>query len=303
MFAQYFGHYLLNHGLVSVSDLERAMLAAKETRVKLGVLAIDNGLMNSEQVEEVHQAQTRMDKRFGEIAEELGYLTSAQIDELLSMQQTAHLALGQAMVELELMNYDTFANALHDYKAAHRLTDEQFKKITHGDIEVLLETVLLKDELADNAAWSNYIQLFAKNCVRFLSGDIRLEHHQSGGNEANEWFIYQPMLNTASNVARRTALAGTKAAFLELASDFAQEKVTDIEMMEAAVGEFLNLHNGIYLVNASNSGVELDLKPQTFARGLTAEEAGFHSTDKAVIRIVSPRYEVDLIIENLADLN
>lgn len=302
MFAQYFGHYLLNHGLVSISELEKAMLAATETRVKLGVLAIDNGLLSSEQVEEIHQAQTRMDKRFGEIAVEMGYLTAQQIEELLTKQQTAHLTLGQALVDLDILAYDTFASALNQYKTTFQLSDEQFKQITHGDIDLLLNTVLLKDELGDNEAWSSYIHLFAKNCIRFLDGNIRLDHDKSGSSATYEWLIYQPILSSNNAIARRTALAGTKAAFLEIASNFAQEKVTDVELMEAAVGEFLNLHNGIYLVNTSNRGIELDLKPQTFARSLTAEEAGFHKSDKAVIRIVSAKYEFDLIIENLADL-
>jgi len=34
------------------------------------------------------------------------------------------------------------------------------------------------------------------------------------------------------------------------------------EMVEASVGEFLNLHNGIFLVNMSNEGIELEMTPQ-----------------------------------------
>src|SRR5690606_25723594 len=113
---------------------------------KLGVLAIDRGLMSPDQVEETHQAQTRMDNRFGEVAVKMGYLTALQTDELLTLQQSAHLALGQALVDLNILTYDTFAAALNQYKATFSLTDDQFDRITHGDIDTLLKAVLLKDE-------------------------------------------------------------------------------------------------------------------------------------------------------------
>ena len=297
MFAQYFGNFLLNSGLVSASDLERAMDAQKQIRVKLGVLAINRGYMTPEQVEEVHQAQTRMDKRFGEIAVELGYITEERINELLSSQQTAHLALGQSLIDLGLMNYDSFGNALADYKKAHSLSDEQFELITHGDIDVLLSTTLFKDKLANDSAWAKYINLFAKNSIRFIDGDIRMEDISDSNAGTYEWLVEQPIRNSERSVARKTILAGSEASFLELASRFAQEKVYDVEMMQAAVGEFLNLHNGIFLVNESNNGLELDLDPQTFRKG-SASVGG----KKVVVRITATHFSFDLILEDLSEL-
>ena len=41
------------------------------------------------------------------------------------------------------------------------------------------------------------------------------------------------------------------------------------ELAEDAVSEFLNLHNGIYLVNMSNWGTELTMNPQEVLENAT----------------------------------
>ena len=42
-------------------------------------------------------------------------------------------------------------------------------------------------------------------------------------------------------------------------------------MAEASVGEFLNLHNGIFLVNISNQGIELKMTPQEVYRTIKVD--------------------------------
>ena len=65
MFTQFFGNYLLNHGLVTSQQLSRALTDQKNTRAKLGVLAINAGYMTPEQVDAVHTEQQRVDMRMG----------------------------------------------------------------------------------------------------------------------------------------------------------------------------------------------------------------------------------------------
>ena len=61
MFAQFFGGYLLNKGLVSSQDLTTAIEDKKNTRMRLGVLAINAGLMTAQQVEHVNITQQSVD--------------------------------------------------------------------------------------------------------------------------------------------------------------------------------------------------------------------------------------------------
>ncbi len=299
MFAQYFGQFLFNQGLIKSSELERALVAQKSTRVKLGVLAINRGMMNAEQVEAVHQAQTRMDKRFGEIAVELGFIREELITELLTAQPSAHLALGQALIDNEVMSYEAFSTALFQYKQENSLSDEQFQAIVDGDIVALLESELLKAGISGDSILVDYISLLAKNLIRFIDTDIRMEIISDHA-QAFDWVAEQTIQSENYVVERTTAIAGTEADILRLASIYAQENVNSPgEMMEAAVGEFLNLHNGIYLVNRSNQGSELNMLPQSMKQG---SQFTVNSPIKALIRVIGPDFSFYLIITNLSEL-
>ena len=74
MFSQFFGAYLLNEGKVTKEQLAKALDEKKNTRMRLGVLAINDGLMTAEQVEHVNLTQQTVDKLFGDLAVDLGYL-------------------------------------------------------------------------------------------------------------------------------------------------------------------------------------------------------------------------------------
>jgi len=48
MFSQYFGHYLINNGLIKPEQLADALDYQRSVHLKLGVIAINAGLMSSE---------------------------------------------------------------------------------------------------------------------------------------------------------------------------------------------------------------------------------------------------------------
>jgi hypothetical protein len=300
MFAQYFGQYLLNHNYVTKAELERAMIAQKGTRVKLGVLAINQGYVTPEQVETVQQMQMKIDKRFGEIAIELGFLSEGIVATLLSVQSSGHLALGQTLIDHGVMSYEVFAELLKQYKAQNSLSDAQFERIADGSIEALLEAVLLKEDLEERDALTDYISLFAKNMIRFIDGDIRLEIGSSNEFYEYDWVAQQPLVSKNRAISRITAIGGSKASFLQLASKYAQEQIDEAgEMMEDSVGEFLNLHNGIYLLNRSNNGTELSMSPQTVFDG---KEFAPYPPIQTVIRVMGAKLQFDLLLSELNDL-
>ncbi|TBL81568.1 hypothetical protein [Paenibacillus thalictri] len=300
MFALYFGQFLLNRGLISASALEQAISVQKQTRVRLGVMAINHGFLTAAQVEEIHLQQTKIDKKFGEIAVMLGYLNNELVDAILSTQQNAHLALGQALIDQGLISYEAFADALHQYKLEYSLSDEQFESIINGSIETLLEVVLFKDSSDYGQAISDYIRLFAKNIIRFVDSGIRLELGSPDDAAEFAWKAEQKLKNAALPAAGMTAIGGSEVSFLKLASLYAQEPVEQPgEMMEASVGELLNLHNGIYLVNLSVRDVELEMEPQSVTRG-----GGFSGElpATAAVRVIGDHWSVTLMVSDLAAL-
>lgn len=265
MFSQYFGHYLLNKNLLSPKQLERALELQKTTHVKLGVLSVNAGYMNAAQVEETHQKQMQLDKRFGEIAIELGYLTEEQLETLLSSQKYSHLLLGQVLIDEGMMTLEEFSSALQSYKDEHGLSDEQFDAIQEGDIDVLIQTLLSLDTNENIQMYKEYISLFSKNMIRFIDDQIRIEIDPSTESVTNDWLIYQEIYGEKQLF---TAILADDESLIELAKKYSQEEITEPdELAQASLSEFLNLHNGIFLVNMSNRGTELEMKPQKIIQG------------------------------------
>ncbi|TYP72389.1 hypothetical protein [Paenibacillus methanolicus] len=264
MFTQYFGHYLLNRNLVSLPQLHEALDQLQSTRVKLGVLSVNAGYMSAAQADDINQLQATMDKRFGEIAIDKGLLTEEQLGELLSAQKESHLVLGQALIDQGTLTLEQFQEALEQYKRENYLSDEQFEAIKNGDIDVLVSTLLKLDQTKDNEWYQQYLSLLAKNMIRFIDGQLFMEVNAIPRDYHCDWLVLQRISGQAKLT---TGFSMNEQAFLRLASAYAEENIAaPDEMAEASVGEFLNLHNGLFLVTMSNHGVELELSPQEISR-------------------------------------
>lgn len=259
MFSQYFGHYLLNRELITKVQLADVLEFQQSVHVKFGVIAVDKGYMTPLQVVEVHEKQKQMDKRFGEIAIELGYLTNEQVEFLVSAQKQNHLFLAQALVDREYMTIEQFGAALNDFKKENSLSDDQFKAIKNGSIESLVENILDEKDSEKKITYGKYLSLFVKNMIRFIDDQVYLEI-ADGDAQQGKWLVHQEILG---EFPLFTAISANEEVLLDIASIFAEETLTEVdELAKAAVSEFLNLHNGIYLVNMSNWGIELNMKPQ-----------------------------------------
>ncbi|HYK74409.1 MAG TPA: hypothetical protein VEV44_15040 [Pseudoneobacillus sp.] len=260
MFSQYFGQYLLNRELITREQLSDALEFQQSVHVKFGVIAVDEGFMTPLQVEAVHEKQKQVDKRFGEIAVELGYLTDKQVESLVSNQKQNHLYLAQALVDREYMTIEQFGAALNDYKKEYSLSDDQFESIKSGNIEALVDNILDSLDPLKKATYGKYLSLFTKNMIRFIDNQIYLEVVGDERTQQENWLVHQEILGEQPLF---TAISVNEEVFLHIASKYAEEELTEIdELAKASVSEFLNLHNGIYLVNMSNWGIELNMKPQ-----------------------------------------
>ena len=263
MFAQFFGSYLLNNGLVSAEQIATAFEEKKNTRMKLGVLAINAGLMTAEQVEAVHTAQASADKRFGDIAVEMGFLTNDDVEELLAKQPGDYLVFGQALVNIGALSGAQLEKALNDYKNNHSLSDSDISNDQSAKLSRLVND-FYNFETADNArAYTTYLTLLFKNIIRFIGDDFTpLEASVVRDYDAN----YMVVQSVEGGLSCKTGIEAEKYQYLKFAIRFASEEITQLdEYAHAVVGEFLNLNNGLFTVNLSNDfGVELNIDPQSY---------------------------------------
>ena len=274
MFTQLFGHYLLNKGVVTAQQLQAALEAMANTRVRMGALAIDAGIMTAEQVDAVHAEQRHVDKRFGNIAVDMGYITSDQVCELLAKQQTANIVLGQALIDNGSITNAQFQEALNDYKSSSVFddSDDSDERLAKD-----LTAIFALNEFEDSKFYIDYLLLLVRNVVRFIGDDFAFSGCKKVGAATYNCLCAQDITGAVSGY---TAIGCDEKPFTSIASRYAVdsgEEADDAEefglfsevdeFVEACVGEFLNLQNGLYAVNVSNAtNTELDLTPQISAR-------------------------------------
>lgn len=261
MFTQFFGNYLLNQKLVTSEQLTEALELQKTTRLKIGVLAINAGYMTAEQINRVHEKQAMVDKRLGDLAVEMGYLTPEQLDELLHTQKTGHLLLGQALVDKGYMTNAQFEAALKDYKTRNSITDADFTDNQNDKISSVIKNFYHFGSFKNADVFTDYVSLFFKNVIRFIGDDFTPLDAKMTNELKSGWFSGQTV---KGQFGAFTAISGGEEAYIGFASRFANENLTTVdEMTTASVGEFLNLHNGLFTVNVSNDmGVNLEITPQ-----------------------------------------
>lgn len=291
MFAQFFGAFLLNNRLVSPEALAQAIDDKKNTRMRLGVLAINAGLMTSEQVEHVNVAQQSVDKRFGDLAVELGYLTEADVENLLSQQPTDYLLLGQTLVNNGLLSNADFESAISQYKAKYQLSDDDISGNQNNKLAALVSSFYHFDTAENARIYTDYVTLLFKNLIRFIGDDFTPLEAAVVNNIESDYIVRQKI---GGKYHADICIASSEAEYISLAERFSKENFDEVnDFVDAIAGEFLNVTNGLFIVNESNeNGIELSLEPQELVKssGISFERPAF------CIPVTFSFGEVDFII-------
>jgi hypothetical protein len=261
MFNQHFGQYLLAKGLLPAKQLAEAIEYSSSVSRKLGVIAIDAGLLTAKQVEEIVRQQRIQDKLFGELATELGFLTNAQLDSLLEMQYRQQSDLGHALVDKGFFTLEQYETILKDYREEARLNDDRWRELLVPDFKSANRLVIdfsAEGELAE--FYYEYIALLERNMVRSLHEIPVVEKPVPIRETGGQWLIQQGI---GGKYHILTGLLMDDRVLVEVAGRFAGETLTEIDdFTKDSAAEFLNVANGLFCVDASNQGIELELQLQ-----------------------------------------
>lgn len=260
MFAQFLANFLLKEKYINKRELIECLKKMKNSRVKLGVLAIDRGYLTAAQVEEIHAKQIVVDRRIGDIAVDYGYLTAAQVEELLSSQPSRYLSLCQSLIDKEYMNNSVLEEALGRFKAEYKLTEADINNPSDDKIDAVIHSFYKLDGKKSSEYMVAYIRLLMNNLVRFVGDDfVPMDVTECSALAEESISVNQRI---TGEFAELTSIRTDEISLLQFVSRYASEDIPvwdDYAM--AAAGDFLNLHNGLFLVNMSNvSKVELKLE-------------------------------------------
>ncbi len=250
MYTQFLGNYLLQKGIVNQKQLFEAMSRLSQTHIKLGTIAMHEGLMTAKEVDECLYVQTREDKRFGEIAIERGYLTDDQVKDLLLLQTPDYILLGQNLVEDGVFSFEELERILFDYKNDTELYDLSLDVENQETVETIIRKFFVLAEIQPSDTNIMYLELLFNSLIRFVGEDFSPLTPMVLDEFPITFGVSQDIHSDRDYVTHIDCDRETAIAF---ASRYAKEDFIDFdEYVVAALEDFLNLHNGLFIVNVSN---------------------------------------------------
>ena len=291
MYSQFFGSYLLRRDAITPEQLTHAISQLSAAHIKLGTLAMHKGYMVASEVDEVCFLQTREDRRFGEIAIERGYLTEDQVRELLKTQIPDFLLFGQCLVDDGAISYEELQTLVLDYEAENEMYDIDLNIESKEKITQLIERFFLVAEVPITEYSIMYMELMFNNLVRFIGDDFTPLTPIPCDEFPVNYCVSQRIHGKVNCISRVDMEEDVAIAF---ASRYAKTTFTEFdEYVQASIEDFINLHNGLFMVNMSNEhSIELSLDPPS----VDTTEALSLSSMTFILPVIYPFGAIHLII-------
>ena len=250
MYNQFFGNYLFSNGYVTKEQLLSALIRQPKTRIRISTMALYTGYMSPQEVEYVMNLQKEEGKRFGEIAFRDGYLTHAQLVEILNMDVPDFLILGQIFIEDGVLTCEEFENIFIDYRSQNEFLDLELNEENRNNFQSMIEdfSIITATPIPDFG--KAYLELLFNNFVRYIGDDFTSLPPTVYTEFPTERCVSQFI---KGDYLVNTYLTMNEATALGFASRYANDYFEEYnEYVSAAIEDLLNLHNGVFIVNASN---------------------------------------------------
>jgi CheY-specific phosphatase CheX len=261
MFNQIFVDYLTQKNTIAPEQAREVLAIQNNTKIRIGVLAIEEKLMTLGQVDEVNRLQAAKNARFGDIAVEKGYLTQEQLDTLLKKQPREHIILKQVICDKQYMEPGQFDTALNDFKSELGVDNGQFENLTDNDIDTYLSCIAGLDS-GDVLMWE-YARIFIATTIRCVDREFFVKKAGKNPFTTSRFVFGQDVKGDAD--AKLIISAEDSDSATKFAEKFSKDVFEPSDELDDdvkdAVKEFLNCVNGLLISELSNSGkMELDLE-------------------------------------------
>ena len=168
------------------------------------------------------------------------------------------MILGQILIKDGVFTYEQFETILIDYRSQSEFLEMELHRETQDDIKQLIDNFSILTETAIPDFGKSYIELLLNNFIRFIGDDFTTLPPSICEEFATEHCVSQSIngdyvINTYLSMDQDTSII-----FAERYSGESYDEYD--EYVAAALEDFINLHNGLFIVNASNdSSKELSL--------------------------------------------
>lgn len=250
MYNQFFGNYLFSKGYINREQLIPALMHQDTEPVRVSTLALYSGYMSAEEIKAITNLQLKNEKTFSELAMENGFLTQEQVLELMDTEYPSFLALAQILIDNGIFTHEEFSNILADYRSQSEFLELELNEDNKDEIQCLIDNFSLLSDAAFSSFGKSYLELLFNNFIRFIGDDFTALPPNLCTEFPTECCVKQSI---NGNYEINTYLSMEKSTALSFAERYTGDTYTEFdEYVCASIEDFINLHNGLFIVNASN---------------------------------------------------
>ncbi|MFN6991419.1 MAG: chemotaxis protein CheX [Fervidobacterium sp.] len=268
MFLMYFGNFLLNKGYISKEKFKEIIDAVENSRPRIGVIALHLGYLKPEDIERITLEQQKQNKKFGEIAVELGLLTKEQLDTILSQQPREFLTLSQVLIDREIFTYEELEKALNEFKEENQLSDDVLDSLRSDDVKKIIEKFVSKEHALGQEI-TEYLTVFVNSFIRFITRNVMIQSDELSNISDPLKISYQKIKGEINFDTYFIIPDETSAReFTKKYAKVSEELIDDV--LDDSINEYLNLVNGLAIVNFSEMEVNCELEPPLLVNNINA---------------------------------
>lgn len=263
---RYFSQYLLNAGVLDAGNISDVMPKSAHAVPQLHILAMQQHLLSESQVKELSTADDVV-----KTLEEAKMLSDAQIESLKNTVPGRDARVAQTLLDEHIADLKNIERCFREYDndELHPIKDA-VKKIVSKYEEM--------NPVAD--IYGEYTEMFVGALQRFMDTDAVVLTEATDLDFAGTRIVSQSM---GGQLSVAVAVLAKNQMFLEMARRYSGEDLTELdELAEDSLAEFINVLNGLYIVNLSGRDLDMDLD---MPRG--GQDVGPTASNMIAMRIVT----------------
>lgn len=239
----YFAQYLLNTGEITPQELPSLLANSAAAEPRLAILAVQDGLLTGAQAAELAASG----EDFADAAQERKLLTAAQIAALQKSVPDESARFAEALFRQGWDDYQRLGDLLSADRAAGDPVRAAVARLGGG---------LLPDEVE---RYSDFVAIFLRSVIRFMDTPAVISNEAPNLNgDAPKYAVSQRLMG---DIVMVTGLLAQENMFVEMAKRYSHEDIHTVdEMATDSLGEFLNVVNGLFIVDMARQDLEIDLR-------------------------------------------
>ena len=243
----YFAQYLVNEDVLDPQEAKDILKVCEETVPGLAVVALAEGAIPASTLAELAPFEK---EAFPKLAMAEGVLFASQLEKLQGVHPSEGLRLAQALLDSEKMDFVELGRQMAGCGAQEGSPiKEAVRRLASDNEEIAVEI----------ETYAEFTELFMRSFMRFMDTPAIINY--CGPDNEGMFASHIVSQRLSGQLSFVSGIYASDKMFVEMAKRYSREEIDDAdEMAEDSISEFLNVVNGLFVVDPGKRDLDLDLE-------------------------------------------